>query len=174
MKSNASQSLSHNTKTSLINLLKRSHISRQHHCVGGGTAKALIANAHCLMEPAVGTFPSPTWLGRSTIDHVKEVVLSYKSDQTHSRPKSSELKSSLSITNEEQHPDECDEICSSAKIASVISGFSPKVCQQILVQFDQIKTKEKATPISSSSKKIHSKYKFHFHRQRSYSDSNII
>jgi hypothetical protein len=137
----------HSRKSDLIGFVKRSCTRSQHHGLSTGTAGALIATTNCAIEPAVGTLPATTWLGGATYASVEKAVVTY--------------------TKEE------DGISPAAKIASVVSGFDPKVCQQILVEFEKIKMEQKHSMVSSSPSKKHSKAKFQFRRQRSHSTSAI-
>jgi hypothetical protein len=139
-----------------------------------GTAEALIATGNTAIEPAVGAFPSTTWLGQPTFDTIKETVLKYKTVQIHSQPKTLEFPASSLTTSDEQHEKDDHEKSASATIAAVISGFPVEICQQILLGYDQIKTKRRQTTISSLSPKKHSKHKFEFRRQRSHSTSSVI
>ncbi len=158
----------HNQKVGLVAFLKRPHLNHQHRHTTSSTAEALIATANCVMEPAVGVFPSTTWLGQPLVETVKQAMLTYTADEMHYKSQTSPL----TTTNEHQEKDD-DQISSAAKIAAIISGLSAETCQKILIEYDRIKNEPKQTTICSSPSKKTSKHKFQFRRQRSHSTSGI-
>ncbi len=125
--------------------------------MSGNTAEALIATAHAAMDPVVGVHPTTTWLGRATIQTVEEVVLSPNKDRIPSISNTSHTQMSHSITNDKQHHHHHDELSSAVKIASAVSGYPPKVCQDILTQFNEIKKKNEENLSSSTTSPKHSK-----------------
>ncbi len=139
----------------------------------------MIATAHCAIEPTFGIIPATTWLGRATIDTVKEIVLSCDEDKIDSISTTSHIQLPLSVTNDKQHHhhhhhhDLYDEASSTVKIASAVSGFPPTVCQDILIQFDKIKKKNEENLFSPTTPAKHSKHKLQFRRQRSHSTSDL-
>jgi hypothetical protein len=165
--------LHHYRRAGLIGFLKRSHVGHQHPFVTDKTAEALIATANHAIQPVVSSLPSKTWLGQSSYDTVKAAVERYKTNAMNNRSKTSDLTSSSLIKSNEQEQEDCDEFSSTVKIASVISGFHPEICQQILLKFDQIKTEQEQTVTSPSDSKNNSKQIPDFRRQRSQSTSAI-
>jgi hypothetical protein len=160
------QSLWHKKKIGLITLFKGSRHS--HQMTNNNTANALIATTNYAIKPAVGSFPATTWLGKPMFDIVKEAILHSNTNDEHSQIE----KLSSSISNDDQHEKDSNEISKSAKIASIVSGFSPEVCQQILLQFEQIQKQTKNSSSSSPTKS--SKHRFQLRRQRSHSTSAIL
>jgi hypothetical protein len=151
-----------------MGFLNRSHPGHEDHRMNTGTARALIATTNSVIEPAVGTFPSTTWLGQPTFDVIKETVLKCKTHETQSQSETSPSTASSLTTCDGQNKK-----LSAAIIAKTISGLPLETCQRILLEFDRIKPEQKQTTISSSSPKKHSKQKFQFRRQRSHSTSTI-
>ncbi len=160
-------------RSGLIGFLKRSQIGHQHHFVTDKTAEALIATATNVIQPVVSSLPPKTWLGQSSYDTVKAAVERYKTNGISTQSETSDLTSLSLIKSNEQEQEDCDEFSSTVNIASVISGFHPEICQQILLKFDQIKTERQQTVTSPSHSKNDSKQKPDFRRQRSYSTSAI-
>jgi len=160
-------------RASLIDFLKRWRFRHQDHSVTGTTALALIIAANYAIQPAVSSLPPMTWLGQSSYDTVKAAVERYKTNAINNQSETSDLTSLSLIKSNEQEQKDSDEFSSTVKIASVISGFHPEICQQILLKFDQIKTEREQTGTSPSYSKNNSKQKPHFRRQRSHSTSAI-
>ena len=123
------------------------------------------------MQPAVSSIPSTTWLGQPSYDTVKAALQTNRTMDSRSEP--SDLTSLSSITSNEQEQEGYDEMSSATKIAAVISGFHPDICQQILLKFDQIKKEQEQTVTSPSHSEKHAKHKLHLRRQRSQSTSAI-
>jgi len=157
----------------LIDFLKRSRYAHQNHSVTGTTALLLIIAANYAIQPAVSSLPPMTWLGQSSYDTVKAAVERYKTNAINNQSETSDLTSLSLIKSNEQEQEDSDEFSSTVKIASVISGFHPEICQQILLKFDQIKTEREQTVTSPSHSKNDSKQKPDFQRQRSHSTSAI-
>ncbi len=163
----------HRRRASFIDFLKKSPFGHQDHSGTGTTALALIIAANYAIQPAVSSLPPMTWLGQSSYDTVKAAVERYKTNAMINQAKTSDLALLSLIKSNEQEQEDCDEFSSTVNIASVISGFHPEICQQILLKFDQIKTERQQTVTSPSHSKNDSKQKLHFPRQRSYSTSAI-
>jgi hypothetical protein len=57
------------------------------------------------------------------------------------------------LTNDEKQQlenDDDNEISHAAKMASAVSGYYPKICQQILTEFEKIKmNQEQSTPLDT-------------------------
>jgi hypothetical protein len=104
------------------------------------TAEALIATSHYAIKSTVGAFPSTTYLGQCNINIITQTILNPNNE------------SSL-ITN--------DNISKNIQLASAVSGLPIETCQQIILQFDQIKQN---SLLSEKPK---------FQRQRSHSTSAL-
>ena len=113
------------------------------------TAQALIDTSNYAIESTLGSFPSTTYLGRPNVKIIEQTI----------------SNSNSLTTNNQQYQKDNDNISTDIQIASVVSGFPTDVCQQILLQFDQIKQKQ---TLKSSSP-----VKPPFQRQRSHSTSAV-
>ncbi len=112
----------------------------------------MVAASSCVIKSTVGAFPSTTYLGRANINITAQTILDPNNKQISSQS-----------TNDQQY----DNIAKNIQLASAISGLPIEICQQIILQFDQIKQKQKQlsnTLLSSKPK---------FQRQRSHSTSAI-
>ncbi|CAF0856009.1 unnamed protein product [Adineta steineri] len=157
-----------NRKLSLINYLKRSRVGHQQPSQNSITADALIATTEYAMQPVVCSLFAPMPQAKVETSEI---------DETDSKPNISDIvpATSLIIPNGEEHEedDDDDEISPNIKIAAEVSGFHPKICQQIIQEFEQIKTKQNKLLTNSFDSKQHHKHLLHLQRQRSHSLSNI-
>lgn len=136
----------------MIKVLHRSRAAdHQDHLLINHTAQALINSSNFAIKSTVGSFPSTTYLGRPNIKMIEQTI----------------SNSNSPITSDPQHDKDNENISTDIQIASVVSGLPIEVCQQILLQFDQIQIKQKETPKSSRASKLL------FHRQRSHSTSAV-
>jgi hypothetical protein len=91
------------------------------------------------MKPTVGTLSSLTWLSRGTYATVRKTVETYRNEGRRISSKLFDTTSSTTYNGQLQDDDD-EEISSAAKIAAARSGFHPRVCQNILNEFEKIKT----------------------------------
>ncbi|CAF1290340.1 unnamed protein product [Adineta ricciae] len=155
--SSAVLSLCHKRKSNLLKFLKRSRFGHQESEELRVTADALIATTKCAIQPAVCSISkSPNWFSTNSPQHTCVSAL-IQTIETQSCPKDkdSELPSAI------------------IQAAVAISGFEPKTCEQILQEFDQMKTRQHQVLSPSPIFKRQSKHKFHFRRQRSHSTSEL-
>jgi len=149
----AGQSLWHGWKDGITGLVTQPRTGYQRHGVLGGAAGALSATVNVGMKPTVGMLSSVTWLSRGTYASMKKAALTFQLDETHSSHMTLGFASSSSSspTSDYEEQEDESEICETAKIAARVSGFRPKVCQQILEEFDKIQMERKQILSPSSS-----------------------
>jgi hypothetical protein len=141
-------------KDGVTGLIRQPHAGYKRHGILGGAAGSIIATVNICMKPTVGTLASVTWLGRGTYASVRDVVRNYKQEGRRMSPTLFDVASSLSTaSNSQTQDDEDTEISSAAKTAANISGFHPKVCQNIIDEFEKIKAEHERHMDSSSTRK---------------------
>jgi hypothetical protein len=141
-------------KDGVTGMIRQPRAGYKRHGILGGAAGSLIATVNILIKPGLGTLSSITWLGRGIHASVRNVLEKYKKEGRRLSPKLFDVTSSLSIANNEETQNENDrEVSSTAKMAANISGFHPKVCQNIIDEFEKIKAKHERHMDSSSTRK---------------------
>ncbi len=144
----------HGWKDGITGVVKEPYIGYQRDGLWGGVGGALLGTVNVLVKPVAGTLSSITWLGRGTYASVHKVVTNHETDGISNLTKTLEFPL-VSLTNDEKQQQENDddddnEISHAAKMASAVSGYYPKICQQILTEFEKTKmNQEQSTSIDT-------------------------
>ncbi|CAF1210538.1 unnamed protein product [Adineta steineri] len=110
------------------------------HGILGGAAGSVIASVNIWMKPGLSTLSSITWLSRGVYANATNVLDNYKKEGRRISPNVFNVTSSLSTANNEEIQNENDkEVSFIARTAANISGFHPKICQNIIDEFEKIK-----------------------------------
>jgi hypothetical protein len=147
--------LLHGWKDGITGIVKEPHIGYQRDGIWGGVGGALLGTVNALVKPVAGTLSSITWLGRGTYASVHKAVTIHTTDGISNSTKTLEFPLGSSTNDEKQQPgndddDNDNEISHAAKMASAVSGYYPKICQQILTEFEKIKmNQEQSTPLDT-------------------------
>ena len=171
--SSAVLSLCHKPKSNLLKFLKRSRFCHQESEELRVTADALIATTKCAIQPAVCSIPkSPNWFSTNSPQHtcVSAII---QTIEAQSCPEDKDSKLPSTTSNDKAAENENKKISAIIQAAVAISGFEPKTCEQILQEFDQMKSRQDQVLSPSPMFKRQSKHKFHFRRQRSHSTSEL-
>ncbi|CAF3948860.1 unnamed protein product [Adineta steineri] len=107
----------------------------------GSVVGSLIADVNSTMKPIINVLLSTTELDQSKCRNTKKDL-----NKTITSDKCSSISTSLSINNEDLKLYNFDEISILAHDAANISGFTPEVCQNILLQFMTLKNQLVQTP----------------------------
>ncbi|CAF4370313.1 unnamed protein product, partial [Adineta steineri] len=120
-----------------------------------GVGGVVLATVNVFVKPIAGTLSSITWLGRGTYASVKNAMTTGSADRISTAIKTLGFEPITPIADKEEEQennnniindnadDEDNEASHIAKVASALSGLKPKVCQQILNDFEQVKKNRK-------------------------------
>lgn len=113
-------------------------IAYERHGKLGGIAGTIIAISNTIVKPLAGTLSSITWFCRGLYATINQWILSDGEDEETLIENTLNIESTMLDTNAN----------ASIRNASEVSGFSIETCEQILIQFDQIK--QRRGPIDAS------------------------
>ncbi|CAF3779665.1 unnamed protein product [Rotaria socialis] len=166
----AEHSIWHGFKDGVKGLVDKPRTGYDRHGVLGGAAGAAIALPNAVIKPAVGTLASITWLGRGIYAHSKQLRKN-KHSSDHLL-----ISSSTGVRRRSSGSTTLSEDTSPAGMASFESGLRIEICQKILSDFEQIKSKHNSKAFllvnnneHSKETNAHTKINRLFHRQRSHS-----
>ena len=123
----------------------------ERHGALGGAAGGLVGTVNMAVKPSVGTLSSLTWLGRGTYASVKKAVDTYRNEGRRISTKLSHAASGRHVQDDDV--DDQGDVSAPVKRAAAVSGFHPRVCQQIIDEFDKIKAEQEHQVMSSSKQK---------------------
>ncbi|CAF1068626.1 unnamed protein product [Rotaria sordida] len=126
-------------KDGITDIVTKPRTGYERHGKLGSVAGLLIGVANGLLKPVVGTLSSLTWFCRGISANIKNQTLVGKGLEasTVNTLGLDSLSSTINHGEQKQHYN--NDIKQAIKIASITSGFSPDVCQQIITEFDSIK-----------------------------------
>jgi hypothetical protein len=125
-------SLIHGWQDGYIDFVNTPKIAYERHGKLGGVAGTLVAVANGILKPVVGTLSSLTWLCRGIYANMNNDALVDKGSEAHA-VNTLGLDSSSSSTSQQPYNDNIEQ-------ASKVAGISTEACQQILFEFDNIKS----------------------------------
>ncbi|CAF4122898.1 unnamed protein product, partial [Rotaria sordida] len=126
-------------KDGITDIVTKPRTGYERHGKLGSVAGLLIGVANGLLKPVVGTLSSLTWLCRGISANIKNQTLVGKGLEASTVNTLGLDSLSSTKTHGEQKQHYNNDIKQAIKIASITSGFSPDVCQQIITEFDSIK-----------------------------------
>ncbi|UJR35014.1 hypothetical protein I4U23_027790 [Adineta vaga] len=177
----ASHSILNGWKDGITGFIRKPRIGYRRHGILGGATGGLVATANGFVKPTVGSLASVTWLGRGMYASMKKRKgrKSRIDDQHHLVNKisvQSPSSSSSSSADENEQAEEAEEdenVPRTIKFAAVVSGYSTKICQDILDQFEKVKKHREELAMYSPDSSIHHRRKQLCRLHRRDSDSAI-
>ncbi|CAF3767725.1 unnamed protein product [Adineta steineri] len=151
----AKKSLWFGLKDGITGLIKEPSVGYQRHGILGGVGGVVLATVNVFVKPIAGTLSSITWLGRGTYASVKNAMTTGSADRVSTAIKTLGFEPITPVADKEEEQennnniindnvdDEDNEGSHIAKVSSALSGLKPKVCQQILNDFEQVKKNRK-------------------------------
>ncbi|CAF1156435.1 unnamed protein product [Didymodactylos carnosus] len=135
-------SLCYGWKDGITDLVNTPRIAYQRHGKLGSVAGTLVALANGIVKPAVGTLSSVTWLCRGLYASLNQFLVGDKGEEACTNNTLGLVSPLPDTTDEEQQQQNGNNISRAAIAASAVTGFQPQVCQQILLEFDEIKKQQ--------------------------------
>ncbi|CAF1173774.1 unnamed protein product [Rotaria sordida] len=126
-------------KDGMMDVVTKPRIGYERHGKLGGVAGLLIGVVNSLFKPVVGTLSSLTWFCRGIYANINNERLVDKGLETYTVNTLGLGSLPSTITQEELKQHYNNNMKQTVKTASIVSGFSPDVCQQIINDFDNIK-----------------------------------
>lgn len=162
----AGLSIAHGWKDGLTGFVRKPRVGYHRHGILGGATGALIATANGVVKPTAGSLASVTWLGRG-------LYATARKNKCRTRKFNENAvidKLTLPSVAAEENESETDEIPATIRFASVVSGYSPETCQQILDECEKVKQHQEAVASLSPPLRKTRRHKHHFRR---HSDSAL-
>ncbi|CAF4147141.1 unnamed protein product, partial [Rotaria sordida] len=126
-------------KDGMTDVVTKPRIDYERHGKLGGVAGLLISVMNSLFKPVVGTLSSLTWFCRGIYANMNNERLVDKELKTHTVNTLGLGSLPSAITQEELKQHYNNDMKKTVKTASIVSDFSPDMCQQIINDFDNIK-----------------------------------
>lgn len=139
-------------KDGITGIVTQPRAGYERHGALGGAAGGLMGTVNMAVKPSVGTLSSLTWLGRGTYASVKKTVDTYRNEGRRISTKLSHSASGRHVQADEDDDDQRD-LPAAVKRATALSGFHPRVCQQIIDEFEKIKAEQEDQVVTSSKQK---------------------
>jgi len=173
----AGYSLGHGWKEGLTGFVKKPRVGYHRNGILGGATGAAIATANGIVKPLAGSLASVTWVGRG-------VYADIINNKNRSKRKSKQIntiidqiavpRTSLSTTrtpSTSTSDDDDDDVPQCIQFAAIVSGYSTKICRQILDEFEKVKKYHETNSLSSNQTHRHQHKRFQ--RFRRHSDSAL-
>ncbi|CAF1230042.1 unnamed protein product [Rotaria sordida] len=126
-------------KDGMTDVVTKPRIDYERHGKLGGVAGLLISVVNSLFKPVVGTLSSLTWFCRGFYANINNERLVGRELKTHTVNTLGLGSLPSTITQEELKQHYNNDMKKTVKTASIVSDFSPDMCQQIINDFDNIK-----------------------------------